>query len=201
VILAAGAPIAARDIRLIRSYVADALAGEREKDRYGSVEICHPSVMPSFRSSGSFGKRQEYIAVAELLRHGYDVYMTLVDDQQIDCVVRVEVGSHPVYIDVQIKARSAGAKQPGTFAALNVRDPRPNFMFVFYSEGAEAYWVMPSLDLVKEATCNKEGVNAGKYTIVFTNTRKDGRPYPRPRFDPWQDNWDAFDAMAKNLVP
>jgi hypothetical protein len=24
--------------------------------------------------------------VAELLRHGYDVYMTLVDDQQIDCV-------------------------------------------------------------------------------------------------------------------
>src|SRR5206468_12554643 len=101
--------------------------------------------VPSFRSSGSFGKRQEYIAVAELLRHGYDVYMTLVDDQQIDCVVRLEVDSHPVYIDVQIKARSAGAKQAGTFAALAVRDPRPNFMFVFYSECAGAYRVMPSL--------------------------------------------------------
>jgi hypothetical protein len=93
--------------------------------------------MASFRSSGSFGKRQEYIAVAELLRRGYDVYMTLVDDQQIDCVVRVEVDSHPVYVDVQIKARSAGAKQAGTFAALTVRDPRPNFMFVFYSEVQE----------------------------------------------------------------
>jgi len=67
--------------------------------------------MPSFRSSGSFGKRQEYIAIAELLRRGYDVYMTLVDDQQIDCVVRVEVNSHPVYIDVQIKARSADASK------------------------------------------------------------------------------------------
>lgn len=117
--------------------------------------------VPSFRSSGSFGKRQEYIAVAELVRRGYDVYMTLVDDQQIDCVVRLVVGSHPVYIDVQIKARSTDAKQPGTFAALIVRDPRPNFMFVFYSEGTGTYWVMPSLDLVQEATRNKEGVNAG----------------------------------------
>jgi len=68
--------------------------------------------MPSFRTTGSFGKRQEYIAVAELLKRGYDVYMTLVDDQQIDCVVRVEVRGAPVYIDVQVKARSADAKQP-----------------------------------------------------------------------------------------
>lgn len=42
----------------------------------------------NFRSSASFGKRQEYIAVAELLRRGRDVYMTLVDDQQIDCIIR-----------------------------------------------------------------------------------------------------------------
>jgi hypothetical protein len=157
--------------------------------------------VPSFRSSGSFGKRQEYIAVAELLRHGYDVYMTLVDDQQIDCVVRLEVDSHPVYIDVQIKARSTDAKQAGTFAALAIRDPRPNFMFVFYSEGADAYWIMPSLDVVKEATRNKEGANAGRYSIVFTNTRKDGKPYPRPRFDVWRDNWDAFNVMARSLSP
>jgi hypothetical protein len=156
--------------------------------------------MPSFRSSGSFGKRQEYIAVAELLRRGYDVYMTLVDDQQIDCVVRVEVNSHPVYIDVQIKARSADAKQAGTFSALAVRDPRPNFMFVFYSEGANAYWIMPSLDLVTEATRNKEGVNAGRYSIVFTNIRADGTPHPRPRFNAWKGNWEAFTVMAKNLA-
>jgi hypothetical protein len=165
------------------------------------ARLCHPLAVPSFRSSGSFGKRQEYIAVAELLRHGYDVYMTLVDDQQIDCVVRLEVDSHPIYIDVQIKARSAGAKQAGTFSALAVRDPRPNFMFVFYSEGADAYWIMPSLDLVKEATRNKEGVNAGRYSIVFTNMRRDGKSYPRPRFDEWRDNWEAFNVMARRLAP
>ena len=162
--------------------------------------LCHPSSVPSFRSSGSFGKRQEYIAVAELLRRGFDVYMTLVDDQQIDCVVRIEVHGHPVYIDVQIKARSDTAKQPGTFAALEVRNPRPNFMFVFYSEGAGTYWVMPSLELVKQATCNKEGKNAGKFSIRFTNPRSDGLPHPRPRFEGWKNDWEAFNTMATELA-
>jgi hypothetical protein len=73
-------------------------------------------------------------------------------------------------------------------------------MFVFYSEGAGAYWVMPSLDLIKEATCNKEGIHAGKYSIMFTNEHKDGKPHPRPRFEPWRNNWDALDAMAKDLA-
>lgn len=33
----------------------------------------------AYRDSSSFGKRQEYIAIAELLKRGFDVYMTLVD--------------------------------------------------------------------------------------------------------------------------
>jgi hypothetical protein len=45
------------------------------------------------RSTASVGKRQESIAVAELLRRGFDVYMTLVDDQQIDGLVRFWVRS------------------------------------------------------------------------------------------------------------
>jgi hypothetical protein len=44
--------------------------------------------MTIFRSSPSFGKRQEYIAVAELLCRGYDVNMILEEDQHIDCVLR-----------------------------------------------------------------------------------------------------------------
>ena len=93
----------------------------------------------SHRSTASFGKRQEYIAVAELLRRGFDVYMTLVDDQQIDCVIRQERNDGLRYLDIQIKARSKDAKQAATFAALTVRQPRPNFWFIFYSEAAETY--------------------------------------------------------------
>ena len=83
-----------------------------------------------FRSSASFGKRQEFIAIAELLRRRFDVYMTLVDDQQIDCVIRLP-SSPPSYIDLQIKARSKNAQNAATFAAMEIREPRENFLFLF----------------------------------------------------------------------
>jgi hypothetical protein len=150
------------------------------------------------RSTASFGKRQEYIAVAELLRHGFDVYMTLVDDQQIDCVVRQEKNGHLRYLDVQIKARSMDAKHAATFAALTVRGPRPNFWFIFYSEAAHKYWIIPSLELVKLANVNKggktkAGKNKGKFTIKLANKTKSGWK-PRPKFSRYENafpnvNW------------
>jgi len=152
----------------------------------------------SHRSTASFGKRQEYIAVAELLRRGFDVYMTLVDDQQIDCVIRQERNGRLRYLDMQIKARSLDAKNAGTFAALAVRDPRPDFWFIFYSEAAHIYWIIPSLDLVKLANMNKggetkEGKNKGKFTIKLANKTKSGWK-PRPKFSGYENafatlNW------------
>ncbi len=147
--------------------------------------------MVSYRNSASFGKRQEYIAVAELLKRGFDVYMTLVDDQQIDCVIR-EGASPPKYIDIQIKARSMLAKHPGTFAAMEIREPRENFYFMFYSEAADTYWIMPSLDIVKKANVGKSGEAEGKYKLVFTNTLKDGTVSPRPK---WKQYENAFDLL------
>ena len=150
----------------------------------------------SFRSSASFGKRQEFVAIAELMRRGLDVYMTLVDDQQIDCINRKEVNGEPVYIDVQIKARSQSCNpgDAGRFAALEVRKPRPNFIFIFYSERADSYWLVPSIELVNEATCNKTGKNAGRYSIVFTNLNKSESSgiRPRPRFEKYRDNFDLL---------
>ena len=146
----------------------------------------------SYRSSASFGKRQEYIAVAELLRRGYDVYMTLVDDQQIDCIVRLP-DTPPRYIDLQIKARSKSAKNAGTFAAMDIREPRENFLFLFYSEACDTYWIMPSLDIVKHANRNKTGKNAGKYSIVFCNRNTAGEWKPRPK---WESYENAFDRIG-----
>lgn len=150
--------------------------------------------MSSFRSSASFGKRQEYAAIAELLRRGHDVYMTLVDDQQIDCVIRQEKDGRLRYLDIQIKARSKGVVNPGLFAALEVRKPRKNFYYIFYSEKANIYWIMPSEELVKEANSNKQGKNKGKYSIVFTNENKAGIK-PKPRFQKYQD---AFHLLEWN---
>jgi hypothetical protein len=153
-----------------------------------------------FRDSASFGKRQEFVAIAEMLRRGFDVYLTLVDDQQIDCVLRFDEPGSPQYVDVQIKARSGecAKKNAGTFAAMEVRQPRPNFFFVFYSEQARCYWIMPSLDLVRLARQNKTGKNKGRYTIMFTNySRKREEVRPRPRFEEYRDRFDLLRPTAK----
>jgi hypothetical protein len=143
--------------------------------------------MPSFRSSASFGKRQEYMAVAELLRRGHDVYMTLVDDQQIDCIVRREKDGRIRYLDIQIKARSADCdpKNAGRFAAMKIRHPRKNFFYIFYSDQAKKYWIIPSLKLIKEARRNKAGLNKGNYTIDLCNANSKGI-YPKPRFQKYE---------------
>jgi hypothetical protein len=150
--------------------------------------------MASHRNTASFGKRQEYIAVAELLKRGLDVYMTLVDDQQIDCIVRFD-GSPPRYIDIQIKARSKTTKNPGTFSALVINKPRVGFFYIFYSELVNAYWVVPSLDIAqgKLGRCNKTGENAGAYSLVFVNP-KNGRP--RPIMEVYRDRFDLLAPEA-----
>ena len=152
----------------------------------------------SYRNAASFGKRQEYIAVAELLRRDFDVYMTLVDDQQIDCVIRLEdENGPPRYLDIQIKARSRDAKQAFTFAALQIRQPRDNFWFIFYCEAADIYWVMPSKKLVRLSNENKggetgDGKNKGRFTIKLANQNANGEWIPRPKF---RDFENAFDAL------
>ena len=99
---------------------------QEEETYHGEEEL--PSVdSKPYRSSASFGKRQEYIAVAELSRRDQDVYMTLVDDQQIDCIIRQEKDGQLRYLDIQVKARSNDAKIPGTFSALEIRKPREDF--------------------------------------------------------------------------
>jgi hypothetical protein len=53
-------------------------------------------------SRQSFGKRREFAAIAEMQKQGLDVYMTLVDDKGIDCIVRKDTKT---YFDVQIKGK------------------------------------------------------------------------------------------------
>ena len=117
----------------------------------------------SYRNSASFGKRQEYVVVAELLKRGFDVYMTLVDDQGIDCIIRI---NENIYIDIQIKARSKTAKQWNLFAAMSIV-PKRTYYFIFYVETNDTFWVMPSLDVVNYAITNKNGKHVGKHSLTL----------------------------------
>jgi hypothetical protein len=141
----------------------------------------------SFRDSSSFGKRQEFVAIAELLKRGYDVYQTLVDDQGIDCVVRRERESIPRYVDLQVKSRSRDAV-PRDWAFFNlgqVPNPRPNYLFMFFAERTGTYWIIPSLDLSMMAYTKKSGKHIGDKTIRLGNLGR-GSFRPRPRFRPYE---------------
>ena len=56
-----------------------------------------------FRNLASFGKRIEFWIIGEMIKEGHDVYIPMVDDMDIDAVVRKPNGK---FIEVQIKARS-----------------------------------------------------------------------------------------------
>jgi len=150
-----------------------------------------------YGSTASFGKRQEYRTIAELLRRGFDVYMTLVDDQQIDCVIRYPTDP-PQYVDVQIKARSRTAKNKGMFSAMTIKYPRPNYIFIFYDETLDSYWVMPSLDVIKEGNINKSGANIGKVKVRLANKLVSGQWKSRPKFDKYKDDFKGLIPTAIN---
>lgn len=118
----------------------------------------------TFRQSSSFGKRQEYFAIAELLKKGFDVYQTLVDDQGIDCIIRINSGK---YLDIQIKASSKDASQPYNFGGINLK-PRDNYFFIFYIEKIDKFYIIPSLDFdILWKKTKKEGKHKGKYNVVI----------------------------------
>ena len=84
----------------------------------------------SFRHSAGFGKRMEYNLVGQMLMEGLDVYLPLVDDHGVDCVIKREDGT---FIEIQIKARSneVAFGDAALFAAIT-HELTPNFYFVFY---------------------------------------------------------------------
>jgi len=156
--------------------------------------------MTIFRNTSSFGKRQEYQAIADLLKKGYDVYQTLVDDQGIDYILRKEIDDKPIYLDIQIKARSKESKpkHAARWAGMKIPNPRNNYLFIFYSEPLSSYWIIPSKTLTEEiAYQNKSGKNKGKYTIQLAGTEK-GKPVIKEKYNKYR-NKNGFTILMKSF--
>ena len=117
----------------------------------------------SFRDTASFGKRMEYNIIGNMLMEGLDVYIPLVDDHGVDCIIKKENGE---FFEVQIKARSKKVKF-GSAALFGVdrHAETKNFYFVFYSERMDKMWIMSSEEFNKECAMNKTGKHIGKKNI------------------------------------
>ena len=78
------------------------------------------------RHSAGFGKRMEYYLVGQMLMEGLDVYLPLVDDDGVDCIIKKEDGS---FIEVQIKARSSDVTEgdAALFAAIAGKHGQQSF--------------------------------------------------------------------------
>lgn len=144
----------------------------------------------SFRHSAGFGKRMEYNLVGKMLMEGLDVYLPLVDDHGVDCIIKRSDGS---FIEVQIKARSKEATDgDGALFAAITHSLTDNFFFVFYSERLEKMWIMSSEEFLNECATNKTGKNKGKHTIWFNGNRKDKngikREYCKKQFEKYIAN-------------
>lgn len=125
----------------------------------------------SFRHSAGFGKRIEYNLIGKMLMEGLDVYVPLVDDHGVDCVIKKEDGT---FIEVQIKARSNEVTDgdAALFAAIS-HEKTENFYFVFYSERLDMMWILSSEEFLDECVTNHSGKNAGKHSIWFNGNRMD----------------------------
>ena len=124
-----------------------------------------------FRESAGFGKRIEYYLIGKMLMEGLDVYVPLVDDHGVDCVIKKDAKT---FIEIQIKARSSKVKEgdEALFAAIT-HEKTENFYFVFFSESMNTMWIMSSEEFLSQATENKSGKNQGKWTIWFNGIRTD----------------------------
>lgn len=114
---------------------------------------------------------------------------------QIDCVVRLDY-KEPIYVDVQIKARSQHVMNAASFSDISIRDPRPNYFFIFYCEAADTYWVMPSLEGVEKARRIKSGGSEGNFKLNFCNKQKDGEWKPRPKWEEYENKFSLIEEYA-----
>lgn len=123
-----------------------------------------------FRHSAGFGKRIEYMLIGKMLMEGLDVYVPLIDDHGVDCVIKKENGT---YIEIQIKARSAesGYGDVAHFSSIR-HEPRDNYYFVFYSEHMNMMWIMSSEEFLEKCHTNKTGKNAGRHEIWFNGKKE-----------------------------
>ena len=91
----------------------------------------------------------EYNMVWQMLMEGLDVYLPLVDDHGVDCVIKKEDGT---FIEIQIKAGSNAATfgDAGLFVTIT-HDLTPNFYFVFVQSG----WILSSEEFLQECVTNR----------------------------------------------
>lgn len=131
----------------------------------------------------SFGKGVEHKVFSILLEQNFDVYVPLLDDRGIDCVVRSSSGDK--YVELQIKARSKNNKGGGFGYFRKVEYYcRDNYYYVFYSEYEDSsyIWCIPSNKIGDLVRINHK---TNSFAIRLLSKRKQKR-IPNTKYDSYR---------------
>lgn len=94
--------------------------------------------MPNLKSRR--GKASELQVVGQMLDAGLDCYMTLVDDQAIDAILRISTGKRAAkYFDVQIKSGRTWSAIRGKVSILGAR--KNAILVLNNSASGESFWL------------------------------------------------------------
>jgi len=85
------------------------------------------------------GRAAELQVIGLLTSEGLDCYVTVVDDQGIDAVIRASADGAARYFDVQIKSARSWSAIRGSIAALGTR--KNALLLLFNSSSSELLWL------------------------------------------------------------
>ena len=119
------------------------------------------------RASQRLGKRGEYTALGRMLDLGLDVYVPVVDVENIDFVVRNNKGG---YQAVQVKTRAP--KKKGEIFDVGLPRARRDFVVILHIAGTEDFWVLPFKVFVRHGIKSEYFEKRGKVRLILTEKKK-----------------------------
>ena len=120
------------------------------------------------RESQRLGKRGEYTALGRMLDLGLDVYVPVVDVENIDFVVRNNKGR---YKAIQIKTRAR--KKGGETFEITLPKLSHDFFVVLHIAGTENFRVLPFKVFYRYRVRSEYFKKRGKVRLLFTKKKKE----------------------------
>lgn len=130
------------------------------------------------------GKKAELKVIGRLLQEHFPVYAPVVDIEGVDCIIRNDKGS---LLEIQVKSSGKDAKEPYKIVFKWDKNSRKNFIFIFYVEKEDSYWIIPSEYLTGKDGKQIHGPNKGGYcgmNLMLTNHNK--------WYKEFKDNWELL---------
>ncbi len=102
----------------------------------------------------TLGKIFEHQIITKLLKNGFEVFLPIVDDRGVDCIIKNNKGN---FIEIQIKGRRKDSRN-----IFNIKPfkPRNNYFFIFIDKDEETF-IIPS-SFVNEWLGDKNKFNLTK---------------------------------------